>query len=123
MDTRQRGIFAENLAASYFRAQGYAVIAQNYRCPLGEIDFIVTRSETLYFVEVKARWSHRKGKALDQITRQKQRKITRVATYYLQEFPRYQDRLTRLSVLAVDYRNDTPQFDWIPDAFDAVGWT
>lgn len=50
-----RGRRAEMWAALWLRLKGYRILAQRVRTPLGEIDLIARRGDTLIFVEVKYR--------------------------------------------------------------------
>jgi putative endonuclease len=81
----QRG---EQEVAEWYLARGYAVVARNWRCPLGEIDLICTRSEgprgtTLVVCEVKSRTSTSCGHPLEAVTPAKQRRLRRLAAAYL----------------------------------------
>jgi putative endonuclease len=49
------GLSAESRAAAYLVARGYRILARRARTPLGEIDIVARRRDTLVFVEVKAR--------------------------------------------------------------------
>src|SRR5215207_4690061 len=49
------GLSAESRAAAYLVAKGYRIVARRYRSPVGEIDIVARRRNTLIFVEVKAR--------------------------------------------------------------------
>jgi len=53
----RRGRHAELLAALFLATKGYRPLAWRYKTPLGEIDLIVKRGDTIVFVEVKARAS------------------------------------------------------------------
>ncbi len=77
------GRFGESQAASYYRAKGYAVLAQNWRCPAGEIDLVCARGRTLVICEVKARARTATGHPLEAVTRGKQLRLRRVAAAYL----------------------------------------
>ena len=50
----QRG---EELAAQWYRRNGYTVVARNWRCAIGEIDLLARRGATLVVCEVKTRRS------------------------------------------------------------------
>ena len=41
------GLFAETLVALMLRLKGYAIIAQRYKTPVGEINLVVSRATTL----------------------------------------------------------------------------
>ena len=51
----RRGRHAEHRAAEALAAEGWEVLAQRVRTPLGEIDLVAARAGLLAFVEVKAR--------------------------------------------------------------------
>jgi putative endonuclease len=50
---------------------------------LGEIDVVARDGRSLVFVEVRTRADARHGNALETVTGPKQRRIARVANYYL----------------------------------------
>jgi putative endonuclease len=79
------GGFGERLAAAHYRALGYAVLEQNWRCPAGEIDLICARGTTLVVCEVKARTGSARGHPLEAVTRPKQRRLRRLAGAYLRQ--------------------------------------
>ena len=79
------GQYGEDLACKYLQAQGYAILARNFRCRrYGEVDIVANKDGVLSFIEVKTRCSQRYGKPVEAVTLAKQRKIYRVAQYYLQ---------------------------------------
>ena len=83
--TRRLGIYGEDLACKYLQAKGYAILERNFRCRrFGEIDIVASKAGVLSFIEVKTRRSSRYGKPAEAVTLAKQRKIYRVAQYYLQ---------------------------------------
>src|SRR3954467_14976866 len=49
------GLSAERRAAAYLIAKGHRIVARRWRSPVGEIDIVARRRNTLVFVEVKAR--------------------------------------------------------------------
>ena len=83
--TRKLGLYGEDLACKYLQAKGYAILERNFRCRrFGEIDIVASKAGVLSFIEVKTRCSSRFGKPAEAVTLAKQRKIYRVAQYYLQ---------------------------------------
>ena len=83
--TRKLGIYGEDLACKYLQAKGYKILKRNFRCRrFGEIDIVASKAEVLSFIEVKTRASLRYGMPAEAVTLAKQRKIYRVAQYYLQ---------------------------------------
>ncbi len=51
----RRGRLAEQIAAIWLIAKGYRLIGRRVRTPVGEIDLLMRRADSLIFVEVKAR--------------------------------------------------------------------
>lgn len=82
---KELGAKYEMLALSYIEKKGYALICQNYRCRLGEIDIIAQDGNYLVFIEVKFRTDLRKGDPGEAINYYKKRIITNVAKYYLKK--------------------------------------
>ena len=83
--TRSLGQYGEDLACKYLQAQGYQILARGFRFRrYGEIDIVANKDGVLSFIEVKTRSSQRYGKPAESVTLAKQRKIYRVAQYYLQ---------------------------------------
>ena len=83
--TRSLGRYGEDLAFKYLQAKGYKILKRNFRCRrFGEIDIVASKAEVLSFIEVKTRASLRYGMPAEAVTLAKQRKIYRVAQYYLQ---------------------------------------
>ena len=83
--TRSLGQYGEDLACKYLQAQGYQILARGFRFRrYGEIDIVANKAGVLSFIEVKTRSSKRYGKPAESVTLAKQRKLYRVAQYYLQ---------------------------------------
>ena len=117
-DKRQQfGKKSENLAVWYLKKNGYKIIEQNYRTPLGEIDIIAKEKKTIVFVEVKSRQSIRYGNPKWALTPQKQRKISMVALQYLKS-TRQMDAKARFDVVAVMSNRDQPQIEIVKNAFE-----
>ena len=43
----------ETVATKFLLANGFTIVARNYKCSLGEIDIVAKAKEMLYFIEVK----------------------------------------------------------------------
>lgn len=80
-----RGRRAERLAAWWLRLKGYRILAQDFRCPVGEIDLIARRGGILAIVEVKRR--ARLDSAGEAVSRRQQRRIRRAAELFIQRRP------------------------------------
>lgn len=81
------GRFGEEQAAAWYRANGYEVIDQNWRCPSehgrGELDLILGRDRLVVICEVKTRSSKRFGSGYEAVGWSKQRQIHKLATIWL----------------------------------------
>jgi putative endonuclease len=106
------GLSAESRAAMILVAKGYRILARRFRTPVGEIDIIAGRRDTLVFVEVKARVTY--SDAVEAVTEQQRRRIIAAAEYWLAKRPHDSD--IRFDVIAVT-PGRIPQH--LPGAFDA----
>lgn len=80
---QELGARGEALAAEWYLARGYEVVARNWRCPEGEIDLVVRRAGELVFCEVKTRSSDRFGVPAAAVTPAKQRRLRMLAARFL----------------------------------------
>lgn len=85
------GGLGERLGCRYLKEKGYKIIETNY-CNttgkrLGEIDIVAKKSGKLFFVEVKTRLVEGENVIFpeENITRDKLRKLERIAAHYLRE--------------------------------------
>lgn len=111
---KQIGNSAEQQACRFLTARGLQLIEQNYHCFRGEIDLIMREgSETIVFVEVRARSNSDYGDAIETITRPKQKKIIATATYYLQQKNWLYKTYSRFDVVGIQ----NTKVNWIKNAF------
>ena len=111
-DAGDRG---EALVAEYLRAQGYELLASQFRCRFGEIDLIARKGKTLCFVEVKLRSDLRFGLPRDFVTAAKQRRLRTAAAYYLTRHD--PDAAARFDVAEVYDDETPPRIEYLEDAF------
>lgn len=71
MTTTETGRRAEAVAAAFLVQKGCAIVAQNWRTRMCEIDVVAARDNVVYFVEVKYRATANQGSGLDYITPKK----------------------------------------------------
>lgn len=83
MSTKQTGQTGEALAETFLKKHGYRMVEHNFRCKFGEIDLIAYKDKTLCFIEVKTRSSDAFGEPIDAVDRAKQKRLIRLANYYL----------------------------------------
>lgn len=96
----RRGRRAEALCRYWLRLKGYRIVAQQFRCPVGELDIVARRGRVLAIVEVKAR-DRREG-AIQAISWRQRRRIVRASKMLLQRRPdlaRLQIRFDAMLVL------------------------
>jgi len=110
------GRAAEEFAARHLESHGCRILAERYRCRLGEIDLIVRDGKVVAFVEVKARRREGFGEPVDAVDRRKQRKIVATARDYLrQRGP--PGCACRFDVVSVRVRDGRAHATWLRDAF------
>lgn len=113
----ETGRWGEDAACQFLQRSGLKIVARNVRTPLGEIDCIAQRGHDLYFVEVKTRTTAVMGRAVEQIPWHKQKRLIRLAQYYircneaLRIFP-------HIAVVAIDGTRDRHSIVFIPDAVE-----
>lgn len=101
-NNRQVGATHEQKAAEFLIAQGYNILERNFTCRQGEIDIIARDGEYICFVEVKYRAGKTAGEAAEAVDRRKQRKILRVARFYLMRHGMSEWTPCRFDVVAMD---------------------
>lgn len=116
------GRIGESAAVALLQRRGYRILARNFRCPLGELDLVAADGGVIVFVEVKTRTTAGRGDPFDAITPRKQRRLTRLATYFLKGRNALH-RPARFDAVSVTV---TPQgrverTTLLQDAFDAAG--
>jgi putative endonuclease len=77
------GRTGEAAALDRYLEQGYRLVARNWRCPLGEIDLVVSRGGLLVFCEVKTRAGSAFGGGFEAVGARKQRKLRQLAEVFL----------------------------------------
>ena len=100
MNRRETGTQYEERAAEYLIAQNYQILERNYRIRSGEIDIIARDGTVLVFIEVKYRKNDESGNPLEAVDIRKQRKIIKVARYYLYQ-KKYGDVPCRFDVIGI----------------------
>ena len=118
--TRQQGSGWERAAESFLRKQGLKTVHKNFHGRFGEIDLVMSDTDTVCFVEVRFRKSLNFGGASASITAAKQRRIVKTALFYLGVNKSLLNRPLRFDVLLIQQQADGRfDFDWIKNAFYA----
>lgn len=110
---------AEDLACRHLGEHGLELLQRNYRCNSGEIDLVMQDGACIVFVEVRFRRNTRFGGALESIDRRKQGRLIRTAQHYLQTQDETRWAASRFDVVCVSPGGETPDLEWIRDAFQA----
>ena len=102
MSNKLKGKLGENIAKDFLVKRGFKILDTNFRYSrFGEIDIIASKSNIIYFVEVKYRTTNTFGTPFEAITKQKLEKILSSAKFYLskcsESYGSY--RLSAISIL------------------------
>ena len=116
---RVLGAAGEAAAARYLERHGFRVLEANVRCRLGELDIVALERGFVVFVEVKSNRGGRYGAPEEMVTPAKQRRLLRLAAWYLQGRG-WLGRPARFDVVAVDWdQGGAGSIRHIPNAFGA----
>lgn len=99
LDTYQKGLGAELIAALYMMGKGYWPLKWRYKTKVGEIDLIMRRGQTLVFIEVKQRGTL--DDALSAVTPTMRQRICRAAAFYLARDTKQAMSIQRFDLIAV----------------------
>jgi putative endonuclease len=111
----------EKIAADFLRKNSYRIIEVNYRCPIGEIDIVARDKNDLVFVEVKTRKSSALGYPEQAVGIKKQKKMSQLALWYLQE-KKLQDVRARFDVVAILMLASGNDIRLVRNAFDFISF-
>lgn len=112
-NTRKTGSDFENLACTYLRQQGVAILQKNFRVRQGEIDIIGMQKGILIFFEVKYRKNKKNGLSQEAVGIKKQRQVCKVALFYLAFHNIPVSHPCRFDVIAMNGN----EIEWIQNAF------
>lgn len=73
----------EQVAAEFLQAAGFRILDRNWRCAEGELDIVAAHGRSLVVCEVKTRSGSRYGSPLEAISREKRRRLRRLAVSWL----------------------------------------
>ena len=79
------GTAGEDLVAAWYVANGYVVVARNWRTSFGEIDLVATGRGVVVVCEVKTRRTDAYGSPAHAVTLAKRRRLRRLAAAWLAE--------------------------------------
>ena len=110
------GQLGEDAAAAWYRAQGYEIVARNWRVREGEIDIVAASRREVIVCEVKTRSSTAFGLPVEAVTRAKQARLRKLALLFLAAHPQ-PGRAVRFDVASVTPGLDGAVVDVITAAF------
>lgn len=105
--TESLGEQGERLAREEYQRRGFSIVDANvfnrFGKQLGEIDFIATKAQTIYFVEVKTRSQEttKFGTGAEAVSQSKQLKILRAVKLYLSGNKKYQSHVPQIDVCVI----------------------
>ena len=112
-----RGAAAEALAERHLSDAGLSLMQRNVRYPFGEIDLVMRERDTTVFVEVRYRGNDRFGGGAVSVDRRKRMRLVRAAQAFLLSHPPLAKAACRFDVVSLSGPSDTPDLEWIRDAF------
>ncbi len=98
---RSLGDFGERVAAAHLEAEGYRILATNFRVREGEVDIVAEKGGVVAFVEVKTRRSDGMGAAVDSIDDRKAKRLLLAAEAFAQQHPELPPG-RRIDLIAID---------------------
>ena len=93
----QTGLDAERMCRLALRLKFYRILAMRYKTPMGEIDIVATRGNTVIAVEVKARAT--REDALESISSQQRARIAQALQDFVMRHPRFARHNLRFDVM------------------------
>jgi putative endonuclease len=119
-ERQKLGHWGESVAAHHLEANGYRIVARNWRCQIGEIDLIAQAGEVLVFVEVKTRRGRDLGTPEEGLTPHKSRKLLKLGQMYLSAHDLDVDWRIDLVAVELDKTGKLVRCEHIPNA--VLGW-
>lgn len=111
-----RGRAGEDAALHVYERRGYALVARNWRCSIGELDLVLVRRSTLVVCEVKTRTGAAFGGGYEAVTWSKRRKLRQLAEAFLQQTGSAVEQV-RFDVASVWLRPGGADVEIFEDAF------
>ena len=120
-DRQKLGRVGEDIAAKYLAANGYTVLARNYRRAGAEADIVCRAPDgCLVFAEVKARTFGTFGEGFEAVGRAKQKQIVRASLAYISEHMLLYDYVRYdVIIITLGHGKDGNTIDHLVNAFDA----
>jgi putative endonuclease len=110
----------EDLACRHLEAQGFRILARNWRCRGGELDIVARDGAVTVFVEVKDRGDVSHGEGFEAVTIHKRRRVVLAARLYAASHG-LGERPLRFDVVSIDRSAGAPRVRHDRDAFTTEG--
>lgn len=88
IDKKDIGPIGESVAERFLGSKGYTILDRNARFPLGEIDLVAQKADTMHFFEVKTSLSISREthtSPIERISREKLRKMQNAVLLYMKK--------------------------------------
>ena len=116
VSSHKLGKAGEKAALNFLNRNNFRIIEQGFCFLRGEIDIIAYDKETLVFLEVKSRRSHKFGFPEEALTSAKQKQLKKVALGYC-TLHNIQDVECRFDVISLTYDDEGYTVSHIKNAF------
>ena len=111
-----KGKDAESAAAAFLKKQGLKILSKNQRYTVGELDIIAEDQSGIVFIEVKYRSNPSFGSAAEMVSSQKQARLQKAASLWMQKNNPNMEKPCRFDVIAIS-DPDYKKIEWIKNAF------
>lgn len=119
---RSLGDFGERVARAHLEANGYRVLATNFRTREGEVDIVAERDGVAVFVEVKTRRGSAAGAAAEALDGRQAERLLLAADAYAEQHPELpEDRRIDLIAIDLDARGRVVSVEQIESAVEDAG--
>lgn len=117
-DNKNIGNYGEDLVSNFLKNNKHKILHRNFRKSNGEIDIISLFNNIIIFTEVKTRFSKEYGLPFESVTKNKQKNIKKLASYYIY-FYKLKNYYVRFDVAEVYLNNfdNSYKINIIEDAF------
>src|SRR3954466_9078066 len=114
--TQEFGELGERIAERWLRRNGWRLGQRRFRIGPRDIELIVTRDDTVAFVEVKARRGTAFGDPVEAVNWSKQKELARSASVWIDRHGRPSDSY-RFDVVGILVEGERVRVRHVPNAF------
>jgi putative endonuclease len=114
--TQEFGELGERIAERWLRRNGWRLVQRRFRIGHRDIDLIVTRDDTVAFVEVKARRGVEFGDPVEAVNWSKQKELARSASVWIDRHGRPSESY-RFDVVGILVEGERVRVRHVPNAF------